>query len=100
MTTKLEKTLKREISIAGQAYIITFSPEALLITLKGHRKGKSFLWKDLIGDDAALATALNASLGLFEKQQAVSVAVAKSAVRKRAKPGKPGKPGKQTKRKG
>lgn len=97
MTTQLEKTLKREISIAGQAYIITFSPEALLITLKGHRKGKSFLWKDLIGDDAALATALNASLGLFEKQQAVSVAVAKSAVRKRAKPGKPGK---QTKRKG
>ena len=72
MTTKLEKTLKREISVAGQAYIITLSPEALLITLKGHRKGKSLLWKDLIGDEAALATALNASLGIFEKQQAAS----------------------------
>jgi len=72
VATRLEKTLKREISVAGQAYIITLSPEELLITLKGHRKGKSLRWKDLVGDDAALATALNASLGIFEKQQAES----------------------------
>jgi hypothetical protein len=83
MATKLEKALKREISVAGQAYIVTLSPDELLITLKGHRKGKSLRWKDLIGDDAALATALNASLGLFEKQQASSVA--KGAARKRVK---------------
>jgi hypothetical protein len=83
MATKLEKTLKREISVAGRAYIVTLSPDELLITLKGHRKGKSLRWKDLIGDDAALATALNASLGLFEKQQASSVA--KVAPRKRAR---------------
>ena len=72
MATKLEKTLKREISVGGQAYIITLSPEELLITLKGHRKGKTLRWQDLIGDEAALATALNASLGIFEKQQATS----------------------------
>lgn len=83
MATKLEKPLKREISVAGQAYIITLTPAELLITLKGHRKGKSLTWKDLIGDDAALATALNASLGIFEKQRAVS-ATAKTT-RKRAK---------------
>jgi len=83
VATKLEKTLKREISVAGQAYIVTLSPEQLLITLKGHRKGKSLLWKDLIGDEAALATALNASLGLFEKQQAASVKT--SGARKKAK---------------
>lgn len=85
MATKLEKTLKREISLGGQAYIITFSPEELLITLKGHRKGKVFRWQDLIGDEAALATALNASLGLFERQQATSTqprATRKSAKRK------------------
>lgn len=76
MATKLEKTLKREISVAGQAYIITLSPDELLITLKGHRKGKSLRWKDLIGDEAALATALNASLGMFEKQQATSAKTA------------------------
>ena len=83
MATKLEKTLKREISVAGQAYIVSLSPDELLITLKGHRKGKSLRWKDLIGDDAALATALNASLGLFQKQQASSLA--KAAPRKRAR---------------
>jgi len=83
MATRLEKPLKREISIAGQAYIITLTPVELLITLKGHRKGKSLTWKDLIGDDAALATALNASLGIFEKQVAVSAAA--KTTRKRAK---------------
>ncbi len=70
MATRLEKTLKREISVAGQAYIITLSPEDLVITLKGHRKGKSLRWEDLVGGEAALATALNASLGIFDKQQA------------------------------
>jgi len=83
MATKLEKTLKREISVAGEAYIVTLTPVELLITLKGHRKGKSMSWKDLIGDDAALATALNASLGIFEKQRADSAAA--SGNRKRAK---------------
>ena len=74
MVTKLEKTLKREISVADQAYIVTLSPQELLITLKGHRKGKSLRWEDLVGSEAALATALNASLGIFEKQQATSTA--------------------------
>lgn len=72
MATPLRGTLKREIAIAGQAYILTLSPTELLINLKGHRKGKSLRWKDLISDDAALATALNASLGMFEKQKAVA----------------------------
>ena len=72
MATKLEKPLKREISVAGQAYMVTLTPTDLSITLKGHRKGKSLTWKDLVGDEAALATALNASLGLFEKQHAPS----------------------------
>ena len=83
MTTKLEKTLKREISVAGAAYIITLTPTELLITLKGHRKGKTLRWQDLIGDEAALATALNASLGIFEKQQATSARA--DGTRKRAK---------------
>jgi hypothetical protein len=74
MATKLEKTLKREISVAGQAYIVTLSPQELVITLKGHRKGKSLRWQDLVGGEAALATALNASLGIFEKQQTASTA--------------------------
>jgi hypothetical protein len=84
VTTKLEKTLRREISIAGQAYIVTLSPDELVITLKGHRKGKALRWADLVGGEAALATALNASLGIFEQQQATTQAARRT--RKRAQP--------------
>jgi hypothetical protein len=83
VATKLEKTLQREISVAGSAYIVTLSPRELLITLKGHRKGKSLRWEDLVSGEAALATALNASLGIFEQQQATAQATARG--RKRTK---------------
>ena len=81
MATKLDKTLKREISVAGQAYIVALSPQELIITLKGHRKGKSLQWKDLVGGEAALASALNASLGLFEQQQATTQAARRDRTR-------------------
>jgi hypothetical protein len=62
MTTKLDKTLKREIEIEGKAYIVALSPEGLKVTEKGKRKGQELAWKDLISGEAALAAALNASL--------------------------------------
>jgi hypothetical protein len=62
MTTKLDKVLKREIDINGEAYIVTLSPEGLKLTVKGRRKGQELAWKDLVSGEAALATALNASL--------------------------------------
>jgi hypothetical protein len=62
MTTKLDKTLKREIEIEGKAYIVALSPEGLKVTEKGKRKGQELAWKDLISGEAALAVALNASL--------------------------------------
>jgi hypothetical protein len=62
MTTKLEKELKREIEIGGEAYTLTIAPQGLKLTPKGKRKGTELLWKDLVSGDAALATALNASV--------------------------------------
>ena len=62
MVTKLEKPLKREISIGDKAYVLTLSAEGLKITLKGHRKGQELAWRDLVSGEAALATALNASV--------------------------------------
>ncbi len=62
MTTKLEKTLKREIDIDGKPYTIAISPEGLKLTEKGKRKGQELAWKDLVSGQAAMATALNASL--------------------------------------
>jgi hypothetical protein len=62
MVTKLDKTLKRELSIKGRAYILTLDDAGLKLTLKGHRKGQELLWDAFVTGEAALATALNASL--------------------------------------
>ena len=65
MATALEKTLKRELRLGGRVYIVTISPTTLKITLKGKRNGLELAWQALVSGDAALATALNASVGKF-----------------------------------
>ena len=62
MTTKLDSVLKREVTIGGEPYTLTISPEGFSLTIKGRRNGLDIAWSDLVGGDAALATALNASL--------------------------------------
>jgi hypothetical protein len=62
MTTKLDKILKREISVQDQPYIVAISPEGLKITPKGKRKGPELKWADLVTGDAALSAALNESV--------------------------------------
>jgi hypothetical protein len=62
MATKLDKSLKREIDIDGKPYMLTLSPDGMKLVPKGKRNGLEIAWKDLVSGDAALATALNASL--------------------------------------
>ena len=62
MATKLEKPLKREVEIDGKPYMLTIAPEGLKLVPKGHRKGLELGWQALVGGDAALAAALNASV--------------------------------------
>jgi hypothetical protein len=62
MTTKLEGNVKRELSIGRQPYTLTISPVGFTLALKGNRKGLNIKWADLVTGEAALATALNASL--------------------------------------
>lgn len=62
MTTKLEGQLKRELAIRGEAYTLTLSPTGFVLAVKGRRKGLEIAWADLVSGEAALATALNASL--------------------------------------
>jgi hypothetical protein len=62
MATRLDKSLKREIEVDGKPYMLTISPEGLKLVPKGRRKGHEIAWKDLVSGDAALASALNASL--------------------------------------
>jgi hypothetical protein len=62
MTTKLEGPLKREINVGDDAYTLTITPEGFVLTLKGRRKGHELTWSSIVSGEAALATALNASL--------------------------------------
>jgi hypothetical protein len=61
--TKLDKPLKREVKIKGKPHVLTIDAEGLKLTRKGRRKGIELQWLALANGDAALAVALNASLG-------------------------------------
>ena len=63
MATKLDKPLKREVLIEGKPYMLTISPQGLRLVRKGRRKGVEIAWKEIVSGEAALAAALNASLG-------------------------------------
>jgi ribosomal protein S5 len=45
MATKLDKTIKRELDMDGQAYTVAISPEGVKLTQKGFRKGREMSWK-------------------------------------------------------
>jgi hypothetical protein len=59
-TTKLDGPVRRELDIAGNAYTLT--PQNMTLVRKGRRKGLELQWEQLVSGEAALATALNASL--------------------------------------
>jgi hypothetical protein len=61
--TKLDKPLKREVKIKGKPHVLTIDGKGLKLTRKGRRKGIELQWLALANGDAALAVALNASLG-------------------------------------
>ena len=60
--TPLDKPLRRELEIGGVAYTLTVDPDGLKLAEKGRRNGVALAWRDLVNGDAALATALQASL--------------------------------------
>ena len=62
MTAKLDKPLKRELTISGRVYVVTLSSEGIKLVLKGKRNGYELDWESLVSGDAALAAGLNAML--------------------------------------
>lgn len=60
--TPLDKPVRREVQIGDQAYTLTIDPDGLKLVPKGKRKGLTLKWAELVNGDAALATALQASL--------------------------------------
>jgi hypothetical protein len=60
--TPLDNPLKRELTVAGQAYTLTVDPDGLKLVEKGKRNGVELAWKDILSGDAGLAAALQASV--------------------------------------
>lgn len=54
--TPLDKPLKRQIEIKGQAFTVTLDAAGIKITRKAHRNGVEHRWTDLLPDDHATAT--------------------------------------------
>jgi hypothetical protein len=68
VTTALQKTLKRELLIAGRPYVVALSPLTLKLTPKGKRKGLELPWQALVSGEAELAAALHASVALLSAE--------------------------------
>ena len=60
--TKLDKPMRRELQIGEQLYTLTIGPEGLKLVEKGRRNGIELAWWALVSGDAALASALQASV--------------------------------------
>ena len=61
----LRAPLKRGLTIGGREYVVTLRPASLKLTLKGKRNGFELPWAEIVNGEAALAVALQASLGAF-----------------------------------
>jgi hypothetical protein len=53
--TPLDKPLKRQIDVEGQAFTVTMDATGIKITKKAHRNGMEVRWADLIKNDPTLA---------------------------------------------
>ncbi len=63
MATKLDKTLRREIEIDGQAYTIALSPDGVKLTQKGFRKGREMSWRALWSGASEEGSAQSGGMG-------------------------------------
>lgn len=57
MTTKLDRPLKREISIDDKAYTLTIDAEGLKLVEKGRRNGQALTWKAILAGEGATTDA-------------------------------------------
>jgi hypothetical protein len=81
--TPLRTPLKRSLTIGGREYVLTLTPAGLKLTLKGKRKGFELPWAKVVNGEAALAVALQASVGAFTVKPS---AAAKNQAKNQPKP--------------
>src|SRR5450631_1808923 len=79
MTTPLHSTLKRALTIDVRDYVVTLTDTSLKLTLKGKRNGFEMEWTQMVNGEAALAVALQASVGAFVAKNAATPTAARKA---------------------
>jgi hypothetical protein len=62
MTTKLDKSIKRELDLDGKLYTVTIAPDGIKVVEKGKRKGQEIPWRSIISGDASLNESLKISV--------------------------------------
>lgn len=70
MAAQLEKPIKREVVVQGDALVLTLSADGVTLTPKGKRKGKTFTWAELWSGEAELAQQLRASVEAYRSPAA------------------------------
>lgn len=66
MATRLDKTIKRELELAGKLYTVSVSPQGVKIVPKGGRKGYEMSWETLLSGEAELRRDLKMSLDVYD----------------------------------
>ncbi len=65
MATRLDKTIRRELELAGRLYTVTIDGEGVRIAPKGARKTHGISWETLLSGDAELRRDLNISIDAY-----------------------------------
>lgn len=55
MSTKLDKTIVREVEIDGESYTIAISPEGVRLSKKRFRSGVALSWKSLWNEGSRIS---------------------------------------------
>ena len=62
MATKLDKSIKRELTHGDKTYTITIAPEGVKVVEKGKRNGRELSWASIISGDAEMNENLKISV--------------------------------------
>jgi hypothetical protein len=81
--TPLRAPVKRGLTIEGREYVVTLTEANLKLTLKGKRNGFELPWAQIVNGEAALAVALQASVGAFPAKPSPAKVKSKRAARRR-----------------
>jgi hypothetical protein len=66
VATRLDKTIKRELDLDGEPYVVSISPDGIKIVPKGRRKGREISWQALLSGEVELQRDLSISLEVLQ----------------------------------